>query len=321
MKYALGFLGAALANNIQNLQFSGHTADSFTVSWDDVANNTDGYTVSLVDFNAHTELLEDTTSASTYTFSGLDAASIYRVNVALGSGNDTYGQAGGVGRTEGEGAFTTQSWSNGAMGNILWPVATTCAYSFSISFGCAIDFLGVSADTTSQVRVVSSDNTTWNVYVSGKAMQNTPFLQWFIASDSCDFTDLSDAAITFTAFDGYASEIAAVQVAQQQSWMNYVEGVPAGRVEQIQVNVADAYRAHCVPTVLLTIPCDASVVNSWQLANEVNDGFDGANTIIGYDLADIWQAGFGLQYSVPEGCAAHNASVSINYVAAPQIDV
>merc|ERR1739848_188708 len=283
---------------------------------------TDGYTVSLVDHHAHTELLEDTTSASTYTFSGLDAASIYRVNVALGSGNDTYGQAGGVGRTEGEGAFVTQSWSNGAMGNILWPVATTCAYSFSISFGCAIDFLGVSADTTSQVQIVSADNVTWNVYVSGKAMQNAAFLQWFIASDSCDFTDLSDDAITFTSFDGYASELADLQPSQQQSWSNYGDdGQIAGRTEQIQVQVGESFRAHCVPSVLVTIPCDATVVNSWQLANEVNDGFDGANTIIGYDLADIWQNGFGIQYSVPEGCAAHNVSVSLNYVAAPQIDV
>ena len=148
MKLTQAFLlpGLSLGFSVQNLQFSGQTADSFTVSWDDIANYTDSFTVSLVDYNSHQSLLDDTTSASTYTFSGLDEATIYRVNVALGTGNDTYGQAGGIGRTEGEGAFLTQSWPNGAMGNVLWPVATSCAYSFSISFGCELDFFGVSAD-------------------------------------------------------------------------------------------------------------------------------------------------------------------------------
>merc|ERR1711981_758554 len=195
-------LSLSLANSVQNLQFSAHTADSFTVSWDEIANNTDSFTVSLVDFNSHQSLLDDTTSSNTYTFSGLDEATIYRVNVALGSGNDTYGQAGGVGRTDGEGAFLSQSWPNGAMGNVLWPVATDCAYSFSISFGCALDFFGVSADMNSQVRVVSDDNTTWNVYVSGKHMQNAPYLSWFIATD-CDVSAITNDDITFTAFDGY----------------------------------------------------------------------------------------------------------------------
>merc|ERR1719361_2190328 len=94
--------GLSLASSVQNLQFSDHTADSFTVSWDDIVNNTESFTVSLVDYNSHQSLLDDTTSSNSYTFSGLDEATIYRVNVALGSGNDTYGQASGIGRTEGE---------------------------------------------------------------------------------------------------------------------------------------------------------------------------------------------------------------------------
>merc|ERR1712048_617364 len=323
MKLTPAFLlpGLSLGFSVQNLQFSGHTADSFTVSWDEIANYTDSFTVSLVDYNSHQSLLDDTTSSNTYTFSGLDEASIYRVNVALGSGNDTYGQAGGVGRTEGEGAFLTQSWPNGAMGNVLWPVATTCAYSFSISFGCELDFFGVSADMNSQVRVVSSDNTTWNVYVSGKHMQNAPFLSWFIATDSCDFSALSDADITFQSFEGYANEIASLDVLHPSSWSNYGEdGQISGRTEQIQISIDESFRAHCVPTVLVTIPCDATVVNSWQVSNETNDGFDGSNTVIGYDLDSIWQSGFGMQYLVPADCPAHNATVSLNYVAAPQLE-
>merc|ERR1712048_1078515 len=320
MKFLLSTLPLAFANQIQNLAFSGQTGDSFTVSWDAIANYTDSFSVSLVDYNTHVSLLDDSTSSNSYTFSGLDAATVYRVNVALESGNSTYGQAGGVGRTEGEGAFLSQSWPNGAMGNVLWPVATSCAYSFSISFGCALDFFGVSADMNSQVRVVSSDNTTWNVYVSGKHMQNAPFLSWFIATDACDFSALSDSDITFQAFEGYANEIASLDVAHDSSWSNYVDGEITGRTEQIRVSIDDSFRAHCVPTVLVTIPCDATVVNSWQVSNEANDGFDGSNTVIGYDLDSIWQSGFGMQYSVPEDCPAHNATVSLNYVAAPQLE-
>merc|ERR1711981_83542 len=314
-------LSLSLANSVQNLQFSVHTADSFTVSWDEIVNNTDSFTVSLVDFNSHESLLDDSTSSNSYTFSGLGEATIYRVNVALGSGNDTYGQAGGIGRTEGEGAFVTQSWVNGAMGNVLWPVDTSCAYSFSISFGCALDFFGVSADMNSQVRVVSDDNTTWNVYVSGKHMQNAPFLSWFIATEACDLSAITSDDITFTAFDGYASEITALGVQAGNAWSNYNEdGEISGRTEQITVSIDEGFRAHCVPTVLVTIPCDATVVNSWQVSNEVNDGFDGSDTVIGYDLDSIWQSGFGMQYSVPEDCAAHNVTVSLNYVAAPQLE-
>lgn len=173
----------------------------------------------------------------------------------------------------------------------------------------------------SQVRVVSTDNTTWNVYVSGKHMQNAPFLSYFIATDACDFTALSDSDITFQAFEGYANEIASLDVLHPSSWSNYGEdGQISGRTEQIQVSIDENFRAHCVPTVLVTIPCDATVVNSWQVSNEANDGFDGSNTVIGYDLDSIWQSGFGMQYSVPEDCPAHNATVSLNYVAAPQLE-
>jgi len=313
------FFGLSFAGSVQNLQFSDYTADSFTVSWDDIVNNTDSFSVSLFDYNSHQSLLDDSTASNSYTFSGLDEATIYRVSVALGSGNDTYGQASGVGRTDGEGAFLSQSWVNGAMGDVLWPAATTCAYSFSISFGCALDFFGVSADMNSMVRVVSSDNTTWNVYVSGKHMKNAPFLSWFIATDQCDLTSLSADDISFTPFDGYASEITALDVQSESSWSNYENGELTGRTEQIRVVIDEEFRAHCVPTVLVTIPCDASVVNSWQVSNEVNDGYDGSNTVIGYDLDSIWQSGFGMQYSVPIECAAHNATVSLNYVAAPQL--
>merc|ERR1712127_12604 len=319
MKLAFANLVGLSFANIQNLQFSGHTADSFTVSWDEIANYTDSFTVSLMGHNTHESLLDEVTSANSHTFSGLDEATIYNVNVAMGTGNNTYGQAGGVGRTEGEGQSLTQTWGNGAMGNILWPVATTCAYSFSISFGCALDMFGVSADMNSQGRVVSTDNTTWNVYVSGKHMQNSPFLSYFIASE-CDFSALTDADITFTAFDGYASEITALDVNSGNSWATYNDaGEISGRTEQITINIADNFRAHCVPSVLVTIPCDATVINSWQVSGEIDDGFDGSNTVIGYDLDSIWQSGFGMQYTVPVECAEHNATVSLNYVAAPQL--
>ena len=153
-------------------------------------------------------------------------------------------------------------------------------------------------------------------------MQNAPYLGWFIAAnENCDMTNLTASDITFQSFDGYASEITALQVNSGNSWSSYNEnGEIDGTVEQITVSIDEAFRAHCVPTVLVTIPCEAEVINSWQVSNEVNDGFDGSNTVIGYDLDSIWQAGFGLQYKVPVACGQHNATVSLNYVAAPQLD-
>lgn len=66
MKLAFANLVGLSFANIQNLQFSGQTADSFTVSWDQIANYTDSFTVSLMGHNSHESLLSDDTSANSY---------------------------------------------------------------------------------------------------------------------------------------------------------------------------------------------------------------------------------------------------------------
>jgi len=218
------------------------------------------------------------------------------------------------------GATLFQTYDNGAMGSVSWPQSAGCAYSFSIDFGCALDSFLVAADMTSQVQAISSDNTTWNVYVSEKYKQHTSSVMWYIRSESCDFTDMTSSDITFSAFDGYADETTSLELQSEHSWSNHGQNGVESRTEEVSFAIDESYRAHCTPSVSLTIPCEATVVNKWQVGNEVSSQFDGSNTVIGYDLNSIWQNGFGVQYRVPADCAAHNATASLSYVAAPQLD-
>merc|ERR1712062_251980 len=177
-----------------------------------------------------------------------------------------------------------------------WPIGTSCAYSFTFSFNCAVDFLGMSADS-SQVVVNSDDNTTFSVYVSGKAMEHQQKLQWFTAGgEDCTF---DDASLDFATFPGYGSESANLEISSSSSWPVWVNNSMSGQANQIQVQIDDIYRKHCVPSVLVSVPCEVtSVINSWQVENETVDPWDGSATLIAYDLTSIWQNGFGMQYAV-----------------------
>lgn len=303
------------AQQINNINVSGVSNDGFAVSWDDLADWSDSYQVSVIEFGGNALQQQVTVSENSTSFTGLDAGRAFTVNIAAYNSSAQAILSGSqnqiVARTEGERFYTTQTWANGANGVFLWPTNSECSFSFNIEFPCAVDILMVSAGQE-DYSMVNVDNTTFTFYLSQRSMVNG-YIQWFAMGSQCDFNAITENDFSYTSFDGYSAATLEIEGDQISEWVNGDKNV-----RQQRVAVDSIYRQHCTPRIQVNVPCEAEYENSWSITALEAFEFANGETNGRYQMNSIWKPEFGFAYKFDEAtCGNHTATFTIEYVDAP----
>lgn len=154
---------------------------------------------------------------------------------------------------------------------------------------CETSLFGIGADTTSQVKVVTGDNATFEIYVSDKALQSHSFFSWW--AYGCDFTEFTSDSLSQEPFDGFAEEVVTVNATMIQKW--------SPNITQASYAIPPMTTEQTVPSITMILPCIGTYVGGWGITEPVATD-DGVETVFEFALADTWQGEIGFQFSSEE---------------------
>lgn len=307
------FIGYATAVGIHNLQFSDETTTSFSVSWETSGDWDEGYSVAVFKDNMYDQEhfvagVNITDGSTTASFSGLEESSFYGVQVS------TYNFTGSVagvdsatssGRTDGEGTFFWSTWDYGLTGYIMWGLGKSGGYSFSFTFPCETDHFGLGADTVNQVTVGTVDNTTFDIYVSDKALQSHSWFSFW--ATGCDMTEFTSDDFDTIEFDGFSDQVISLNTSYVGKWTS-----DGAEVTQLQYALPATATQYAIPSFTLIVPCVAVFTEGWSTTDPVQ--VPDKETTWEFDLSDTWQNGFGFTFT-SDGCGDPELIMSYKVIA------
>lgn len=303
-------LGVGLAQQVSNVQITGQTENSITVSWDAIADWALGYEASVAKQADESDVIAKIVINAdlTATFTDLETRTAYVVSISPYNFTAVGSPVKITTRTDGVGIWVQSSWSQGLTGQFTWPVALKCAYAFTVTFPCDVTFqVGAGSNQYKQSR----NGSVYTVALSGKVMEHMPQLSWHAYNSACDLSDVTEVGFAEVAPED-AFETDEVELTYTLNfWDEWVNNTITGKHFQMTGEVPNVFSAMCPPNLMITIPCDATVSNDWQVVQQSLDEFDSSVMLISYTMQDIWQAGFGLQFIASDRSCNASASTAV----------